>query len=674
MPSSPVTKPFPITPVTGYLDTRSTPDEVPFNGYRWVQNMEVTTKHRLCTLPGFEKLLSKSQYNNQDLHDQLFSHTRQPVNLLYQAESTAGFSKLFAGTQNRLYALNSSTGNWKIISDQLGGAETDGCVDQRWAAATVNNTVLFTNGIDDVVYHVIDQPITESGNQSVAVVPDLIALNVRKVSVVIAWNNLMFLMNFEADGSRSANGIMWSDYKRPISFKPHASVSLAGRFFLDSGEAILNALPLGNSLLIYTTRGIWEATATGGEDVIAFVKRYSAPKTGIRCLSYKHTLVSNGSSHFYWNESGIYRYDFYMQHPELTDWIHRASYYIFDDINKAKCNVHHGSFIGKKNTIIWSWAKAGEDCPSMSFRVNTEFPFSAYEDHGYTAFATFEPDTPMNVRDFLLAQCICTVAELNTYSEGFNKEGGFCEPEVETVCGVRPANFFTSVPLVIDNDIEVEDYTQAVADENSLFAMLGNITVQELCDAEFQADECNAETFFIATSAQDYCIKQLTDVHSREICTDFGGCGGYEQLGYIPLWRSGPLDLGIPLDDKMVNLFAIEAIPEDQAVPSQIILRVGMAAQANDPNIPTGTRRVIRWEQQAPKTLEPLSAITEAQHIKNGTRPNENYEWVLYLEGRYFYYELSVVNPNVNPPNTGGACCFSRTDFYAAPKPRCSPS
>lgn len=671
MPSSPVIRPFPIAPVTGFLDTRSTPDEVPFNGYRWLANAQVTTKHRLCRLPGFEKLLSAADYNNSDLHDQLFSLPRQPINFLYQAESTSGFSKLFAGTKNRIYALNNSTGNWKIISDTYGGEGDATCQDQRWMAGIVNNTITFSNNRDEIVYHVVDQPVLGDNEQSVQPVPDLVTLTVKKAGVVIAWNNLVFLMNLEMDGARIQNRIIWSDYKRPLSYIP-SSASLAGRFDLDSGEAIINAMPLGSSLLIYTNKGIWAADLAGGTQVVSFTRRYRAPKTGVRCLAFKHTLVATEEEHFFWGEDGIYRYDYYVVKPELTEWVHRASAYIFEDLDKAQCLAHHGSFIGAKNTVVWSWSKNGDSCPSMSFAINREFPFSSFWDHGFTAFATYEPDNPMTFRQFLMNQCICTATELVENGEGFVKEGGYCTPQVEAACSPVPANFYSANPLV-DGALESEDYTQSTADLDSLYALLGSNTVQDLCEAEVLADECNAETLFIGASSEDNCVKQLTDVYYREICSNNDGCGTYVKNGYKTILRSGPLDLGIPNDGKLVTLFAIEAYPEDQAVPSQMVLKVGVSGQAHDPSTASG-RRVIMFEEQDPKDLVPLSDVDAAQQAKEGTRPDTNYEWPLFKEGRYIYWELSIVNSKVNPTDTGGACCLSRFDFYSAPKPRSFPS
>lgn len=664
MPGSKCFQPVHIKPVTGYLDTRSTPDEVPFGGYRWAQNVEVTSKYRMCRAHGFKRLQDQVGYNNQDLHDQLFGNVRQPIQFLQEVLSPAGFSHLFAGTHSRLYNKVGSTGNWRIISDNLGGTPPQGCSDSiRWTAGSVGQTVVFSNGLDKPMYHILGQSPNEDDQQSVSPIRDLETLRVTQVGIVYSWNGTMILFNVVQEGQRIADRVIWSDYQQPLSFEEDIGVSLSGSVDLGVGESILGVAPLNDALMIYTTMGIWEMRKVGGETVYSFTKRYSPSKVGSRCLAYPNTLVSTGDTQFFWARDGIYEFSRYYPTPQLVDWIHRSSSIIFDRLDPHRCTVHHGAYHSDRRQIWWSWCNEGDDCPAQSLIINVEFPFSSYIDHGFTAFVNHAPDTNKSIRDFVLENCICTSAEMEALEQGFIKEGGFCVAQTDPVCAQRPQSWYTQQALV-DGDIEVEDWTKAAADADSFYALFGDDTFLDRCGEEWREDECNASMLWIMASSVDYCLKEYDDVYYRERCTSTIGCGTYVKEGYTTLLRSGPLDLKIPDDDKIVNRFAIECYPVEQAVPSTLKLRIGHAAQALDPNEANAGRRVILWEEQDSKLLEYQGEATEAEHRRDMTRPNSELEWGLYAVTRFFYFELSI-------EGTGGGCCFSRFTFDAKASPRC---
>lgn len=660
MPENAVFKEFEIKPVNGLLDTRSTPDEVPENGYRWLEYVRTTQKNRMCRQNGFQKFLAEDNYNNADYHDQLQGYDRQDFEFSFSAASLAGFSKLFLASQNRISAFNNSTKNWAVIADQMNAAPE--------SAAVLNNVVIFTNNLDTPKQHFLDQPSIEPNVQAVSEIPDLIRLKVTKVGVVYSWNNLMFYANLVMDGQRVTNRVIWSDYKRPLSLVP-GSGSLAGRFDFHNGDHILAILELGDSLFFYTANGHWECRTTGGVQVLAFHKRYAADK-GLRCLVYKNTLVSDGESHFYWGSDGIYKYDFYDTKPVRVDWIHRASSVIFDDLNQADCTVHVGGFHHRHKEIWWSWARGGETRPSMTFVINTEYPFSFFMPKGFMTFVNHFPYKLKSLREWLLENCVCTLAELDAYSGGFVKEGGFCNPETEIDCATRPVNFASGTTKVDDTDpeIESEDYINT-PDPDSLHALLGVIVEEDLCGAEYRIGECNAEPLFLMVATEDQCLKEDADVYFHEICVGFTGCGQYQRRGYQSLARSGPIALKKPSDDKTVNRFAMEMHPSPATVPAQLKLRIGVSSNAVDPNSASG-RCVIQWEDEDDKSIECLSDADVAQHTADQTRPYDEMEWPLYQTGRFFYFEWRIVNADVNPPDTGGACCFSRYSFNMSLTPR----
>lgn len=662
-------------PAKGILDTRSLPDEVRFDHYRWVEACELTEKQRLCRATGYQRLLSGDPYNNEDLHDRL-GYARQQISSGFQAETVAGFSKLFVATQNQVFAKSNSTGNWQRIWDTLGGDPESGVSEKKLMYAQVGDIVVMTNNFDKPVYHVIDQP-PETNGQFVSLINDLESLNITKVGVVVEWGGVVFYMNLVEDGVKQSNRIVWSDLRRPLALIPKTG-SLAGAVTLNPGEVILNAKPLDNVLLVYTNKRIVIGTPGSVEQPFIFDKRYT-PAQGSNnedLLAFKFTLVSTGAEHLYFGKDGIYKFSLFDPAPVRVEWLHQSTSIIFDDINLERCNVHVAGYETKKKRIWWSWARANESTPSMTIRVTVDAtrPFVDLRMKGYPCFFNYEPDALMSLRRFLLDQCICTLAELDTY--GLNAsdqhEGGLCYAESDVACETRPANFYsgTNQEIIIDAEetIEVEDYTGS-PDADSLFSRLGGATIEDLCAAEYSSNECNAASIFCFSAADDMCLKQATAVYYEEKCIGFEGCGVYERLGYRSLIRSGALHFQKKHDNKVLHYFGIDYVAGVAVEPSQLILSIDVSSQPVDPNTASG-RCVILWEEQDPQKLECQSDADAAQHIRDNTRPDLPIEYGLLQTGNFLYYELEIVNTEVDPEDTGGEVCFSSWAMTVEYKPR----
>lgn len=656
---TPTYKTVELSPLTGLLDLRSLPHEVSAGSFRWIENMGVTAKGKRCRRPGFEKLFSEeSPYNNQDLHDQL-AGDRQPITLLFESRSTTGVSRLVAATQNRIYAINNGTGNWRILSDELGGQSEVTCTGRRWHVAQVEDVLVFTNGSDEPVYWVFDGPPTYANDQSVTTIDDLQELNVTSAQVVISWKGLMMLANVVADGVKVPHRIMWSDFRKPLSFLPDANSSLAGYHDLGYGEDILAAVPLANSLLLYTTHGIWEANVVGGDEVISFTQRYAEPLTGSGCLAFRNTIVSDGEHHYYLGRDGVYVYDFYSPKPQRLDWIHKASSVIFDNIANDTCANHTAGYNSNAKEVWFSWAKQGEGCPSRTLIINTEYQSCDMLERGFTAFTNYSPSGAVSLREWLLEQCICTFEELAANGEGeSDKEGGYCVQPDDPVCDGQPQSIYTQELTNVDG-VEVEDYTQEVADNDSLCARLGDLTLEDLCAAEQTAVECSANQRFIMASSDDFCIKQYGGIYAHEMCTDFSGCAVYELVGYDSILRSGPIDFKTPRGLKYVKQFTIDCEAVFQTIPTDLIARLGYSRVPTDPN---QVECPIMWNNLPAKPIACASSKTEAQHEAVMTRPYKALQWPVFIGGHYIYWELKV-------SGIGGASCYSSINMDVSVKP-----
>lgn len=655
-----------IRPLQGVLDTRSLAEHVPFGGYRWLENVSAVSKGRICRATGFEKLFGEqARYNNFDLHDQLGFNsegyydsslplTRQPINSIFQAVSTRGISQLLVGTQNRIYANNATTGNWRVISDQYGGTPTQNCV-QPWRFAQQRNIVVMTNGMDEPIYHILGQPLIDGDNQGVDTIDSLRLIGLSKAQTVVSWRGFILWGNVVMDGVRADDRIVWSDYDKPLSYKPAKSKSLAGFHDLGKGESILAMVPLGNLLMIYTTTGIWGAQVVGGDEVIGFQQRYTEPEGGNSCLAYPETIVSLGDEHLYFGRDGIYLNSPYLPKPDRVPWMHLASATIFEDIDPDLCSVHCGGYETLTKTAWWSWAKKGDGCNRQTMRFNTEYPFADYLPIGFSAFAQYQPDQPTLIRQFLVDRCICENAEIGTAL----KSGGFC-PGTELVfnpdCDPAPASIYTVQSLDLGDGKTTENYMLSDPDTNSLTALL-DMTPEELCASELAADECNAELRFVMASTVDNSLKQTGKGLFHEFATRFTQCGLYRKDGYDTIIRSGPNDFRSPGDLKSLRRFIVDFIADLQSTPNDLQLRIGAAYQPADPN--TDECGMV-WHVQKNKPLS-CNTKTSAQHLAANTRPNLGTEWPLFLEGHYLYWELKI-------SGTGGGACFGSVSMEVAIK------
>lgn len=652
-----------IRPLTGVVDTRSAPEHIPFGGYRWTENASVTDKGKLCRAHGFGRLSSDiALKNNYDLHDQLgfnddgiydpnHAYLRQPINSIFQAVSTRGTAQLIVGTQNRIYTNNPTTGTWRVISDQYGGTPSVAC-GQPWRFAQQRNIVLITNGRDEPLYHVLGQPLIdgENADQGVDTIDSLQLIGLSKAQCVVSWRGFVLWGNVVMDGVRADDRIVWSDFDKPLSYKPAKSKSLAGFHDLGQGESILAMVPLGNILMVYTTIGIWEGQVVGGDEVIAFRQRYAEAEGGDACLAFPETVVSTGDEHLYFGRDGIYLNSSYLPKPERVEWMHLASGRIFEDIDANQCSVPCGGYDPAAKTIWWSWARNGEPCNQQTMRFNIRYPFADYLPIGFSAYANSQPDRPEQLRKFIVENCICTADELAALLSGV-KTGGFCpgsEPTYEASCEFVPQSLYTSTGLDVGDGKTTEDFNRASPDADSLAALLGEMTVEDLCFSELSDDECNAEQRFVMACTVDHCLKETTQSNYHEICTSFTQCATYRLDGYDMILRSGPIDFNAPDDLKTMSRFMIEFIAGVQSTPSQLQLRIGASYQPADPN--TGDCGIV-WYVQPNKPLS-CNTKTSAQHLADNTRPNIGTEWPVYRKGHYFYWEIKV-------SGTGGAACFS---------------
>jgi hypothetical protein len=668
-------------PLSGVLDNRSNPGNMPPQSWRRALNVWVPAKNRLARRFGWENLFSsESDYNNQDLHDQLLSLQtyydtvdqsvdqstilslpnaacgvvkklrdigRQPITMLRSFRSTFESRTLLAATESRIYALNEHTGNWRLIADGKGQGLDDGTCPRRRFYCSVNlDTAIFTNDYDKPLYWIYGSPVTGCDQQAARPIPDLDVIGVTKAAVTWTWKNVTFLADLEVDGVRRPYRVVWSDYGDPISFDPAKASSIAGQQDLDYGEKILGAMELADAMYIFTTKRIWQL-GLRSDGAFTFTHRFTPEKSGAACLFYRNTLVASETEIYYFGKDGLYSFSQYRPTPTRIEIGHLATAKIFNEsafgtISTEWCDNHVAGYNPLTKEILFSWVPRNSETglPESTFVFNAAFPHCSEIDHGFTAFCTHQSYTDGTLRDYLIDICACTAAELNAAGSGFVKEG--LPLSLEPSECPEYDSLYTTVGVVVDG-VELEDKDQAAPSANAI--------CQSLAKPEDICGGCEAGDTFIGACAVDWCLKQFTSVYSRERCTNptatgttgddgyTSSVGVYALDGYETLLISLAMNFQDQRNSKTLHRFELEGIPEEQVTPSQLYFSLGMSHQVVDP---LNDRRCgITWDTQEVLLLE-CQSDSVATNAANGTRPDLTFEWPLYYTSLYFYFKISI--------------------------------
>lgn len=394
-----------IHPVTGALDTRSRPADLAPGSFRWKQNYMCTVDGKLCRRDGFLRSFSDMLYDstgtlltvpnhpgsgifyhNHDHHHQ--GATREPITLLFESTDPSGARRLFDGTQSRVSLLNANTGYWTNL---LTGK---GATGSRWKAAELQNVVIFTNNVDDIVSYNIGTGVVSNS------IPDLlVTLKVRKAKVVIQYSGFIFLMNlYQDDLSAGApyrkSRVRWSDLNLPLDYDPGKPDSLAGFQDLDYGDEILAAGVLLNSLYIFTRRAIWRCSPAGSTtSTFSFLKVYSEPENQTGCLTYPNTLISDGENFYYLSKETVYRYNPYITAPERPDWLYKATGVIFrrsdTSLSGITCDTPVGIYHPATKEYWISWPSGLNTNNNWTFVAQLEQKTADVVDAGFVTFKNF---------------------------------------------------------------------------------------------------------------------------------------------------------------------------------------------------------------------------------------------------------------------------------------------
>lgn len=601
-----------LRPLDGVLDMRSSVDETPPGSFRYKLNFAINPDSKLSRALGWTRAFPSVCYGNSDWHSQgVADASREPPTLLFSSISNSGVRRLFMGTKTRLFvydplaSFGDGKGDWTpLTGGPFGSDGSDSLTQTRFHAAELQNKVVFTNNLDLVQIHTL-------GTTTVAPIPSLALageagfIGVTAAKVVVQFAGIVFILNTVEGSKRFPSRIRWSDLNDAdwwLQTDNHG-VASAGSISdfqdLDYGEIILNAIPIGGALYVFTDRSIWRCTPdVGATMTLTCVRVYTEPKNRAKCLAYPNSLVSTGFSAFYLGADGIYEWNQYMSEPDRVEWLHRSTTVIFKDlatrIDKEACNSPIAEYVPGVNEdatagdgeVTFSWPiydPPAELVPDPSPDCETYTPFDRVEDDGINSFslvANIRHKTA-DIRDF-------GVTAMVNHTPDISGSGG-----------------------------------------------------------------CNQQSHFIAASSADYTLKKMDTGYGREFYD--AASGEWSMRGYYSIARGV-----FPFDkfdaEKIINRFLVESNALDPAEIAVMRLRLGTSFAALDPNIVSteANRCVVIWHRLSNKPLKCLNTYTADGYEKKNLRPNNPTEWFFLYRGKLLYYELAIANPDNSAPTSGG--------------------
>ncbi len=681
----PCKKTVEISPLAGPMNTRALPKEVPFGAWRWRQNLWVDPSRNVCRRPGWTKLLSylsatrlNLDYNNEDLHDQgqASPDPREIISFLWEAVATSGTRRVLAGTDNQLFVSDFSQGTWSKIYQRSTEVETP----TNWQTAQVSDGVVLSNGVDPLFVWPFDTPATIP-------IASLTAIGLSSARVLYSWKGVVFLGDVVMDGEHIPHRVLWGDLNDPLDFSP-SNASIGGFQDLSYGERILRFRELGDFLLIYTDKSIWQVTAVGGAAVFNFRAAYQALETGEACLAYPNTLASTGESHLFLGNDGIYEFDLFKPKPDRVEWMHACSNIIFDTIDAEVCYQHNATYHPPTKEYLVSWVESTATValrPQRALAFNREAKTSDVIDHGFTAMLTHIPDLRVSVVEAVSTEYEAIIADPNNVAGGC-----LCgEEEFNAIMAEQFAALFPTLPTppAPAGECNSTDWT---CEPQFLSGFTGDLITFDgrvvenpegqpngaLCrflNAHVNLQdclECATRARLILVSATDNTLKEFGTVYYRErytgALTDPRGCGAYTNDNYQVIGILGPMNFELPDEMKTLSRLEFEYYAALAGTDLKLVPSIATSDYAAEPLGPdTGLvlsqcRMVYRPLSLRTLTCQSAGKVITSQGNKPpatvGAVGAQNLEWTVFFSGRYLTLKF-VVDGQVTT-NAGGAVCF----------------
>lgn len=194
---------------------------------------------------------------------------------------------------NKIYKMDSLDGTWDDITSAV--SITTG---YKFDFASFQNALFMTNGNDNP----FDWDATRNGKCSVSAV--VAGASVSKAKAVEVYNNYLFYGNVTVSGTAHPSRIYWCALKDSKTWSATSFIDIS----LNDGQEITKLQTLGDRLVIFKTRSIYNLYFTGDADVPFILPNGGKSNSSVGCIApYSVQEVDNGLVFLAYD--GFYFYD-----------------------------------------------------------------------------------------------------------------------------------------------------------------------------------------------------------------------------------------------------------------------------------------------------------------------------------------------------------------------------
>lgn len=248
------------------------------------------------------------------------------VNKIYTKDS-----RIYYGTENKIYLTNG------ISNIDVSRTSSAYVSDIEWFATELSNVIIFTNESNvpqmlrpiDTTFKDLTAWGIEGGTKS------------WRTKKIRSYKNFLIAIGMQEDGTDYPQRIRWSDIALPNEVPPSwdATDTTKSAGFNDLSEAkgeLVDAVQMGEYLVLYTTKEVYLMSYVGGNDIFTFRKLFDE----LSILSPECAVQVNGG-HFVMTASDIVLHNGSTWQSIIENKIKDVLYQAIISTNKSKIKVQN---------------------------------------------------------------------------------------------------------------------------------------------------------------------------------------------------------------------------------------------------------------------------------------------------------------------------------------------
>jgi hypothetical protein len=318
----------------GGLNSTSGPLSVKDNESSDLQNIDFNK---------FGSILKRNGY--QALNTSAISGDPASDGLWWYEFVTAGSydSKFVNITNGKFYKMDDLDATWDDVTGAVTITAGNFCDFENWL-----NTVYVTNNNDAPFKW------TGSGNAAAMTVPT----GLTKAKCVVQFNNYLFLGNVVVSGTTYKSRFYWSNLRDDSTWLSTSFIEISK----DDGQQIQNMFVMGDRLVVFKERSIYNVFFTGDADIPFTVQKSNS---NVGCAApFSVQEIENGlvflsyDGFYYYDGNNSYKISFNIQNT-LLDYnstrFHQARSMRQKTKNRYFCSLPSSGQTNNDVVVVWDW-------------------------------------------------------------------------------------------------------------------------------------------------------------------------------------------------------------------------------------------------------------------------------------------------------------------------------